>query len=110
MRRVALLIAMILVALGSPPALAWHHHPGVFIGVGPLWWPYAYPYPYWAYPPGYVYSPPPLVVEEPPVYVQQQPPAPPDGPYWYYCASARAYFPTAATCPEPWVKVPPRPE
>jgi Protein of unknown function (DUF3300) len=28
--------------------------------------------------------------------------------YWYYCPSARAYYPTAPTCPEPWVKVPPR--
>jgi Protein of unknown function (DUF3300) len=28
--------------------------------------------------------------------------------YWYYCPSARAYYPTAPTCPEPWIKVPPR--
>jgi hypothetical protein len=28
--------------------------------------------------------------------------------YWYYCPSARAYYPTVSTCPEPWVKVPPR--
>jgi hypothetical protein len=28
--------------------------------------------------------------------------------YWYYCSSARAYYPTVSTCPEPWVKVPPR--
>jgi len=34
----------------------------------------------------------------------QQPPES----YWYYCASAGAYYPTAPTCPEPWVKVPPR--
>jgi Protein of unknown function (DUF3300) len=34
----------------------------------------------------------------------QQPPAS----YWYYCPSARAYYPTAPTCPEPWIKVPPR--
>src|SRR4029453_14472042 len=34
----------------------------------------------------------------------QQPPES----YWYYCASARAYYPTAPTCPEPWIKVPPR--
>ncbi len=30
--------------------------------------------------------------------------------YWYYCPSARAYYPTAPTCPEPWIKVPPRTE
>jgi len=28
--------------------------------------------------------------------------------YWYYCPSVRAYYPTVPTCPEPWVKVPPR--
>jgi hypothetical protein len=28
--------------------------------------------------------------------------------YWYYCPSARAYYPTAPACPEPWIKVPPR--
>jgi len=28
--------------------------------------------------------------------------------YWYYCPSARAYYPTAPTCPEEWIKVPPR--
>jgi hypothetical protein len=33
---------------------------------------------------------------------------PPSQPYWYYCSSARAYYPTAPTCPEPWIKVPPR--
>jgi len=30
--------------------------------------------------------------------------------YWYYCPSASAYYPTTPTCPEPWVKVPPRPQ
>ena len=34
----------------------------------------------------------------------QQPPQS----YWYYCPSARAYYPTAPACPEPWIKVPPR--
>ncbi len=28
--------------------------------------------------------------------------------YWYYCGSAGAYYPTAPSCPEPWIKVPPR--
>jgi hypothetical protein len=28
--------------------------------------------------------------------------------YWYYCSSAQAYYPTVPSCPEPWVKVPPR--
>jgi hypothetical protein len=30
--------------------------------------------------------------------------------YWYYCSSAHAYYPAVPTCPEPWVKVPPRPQ
>ena len=30
-------------------------------------------------------------------------------PYWYYCPSARTYYPMVQTCPEPWVKVLPRP-
>ena len=34
----------------------------------------------------------------------QQPPES----YWYYCPSARAYYPTTPACPEPWIKVPPR--
>jgi hypothetical protein len=96
-------------------------HSRVFIGVGPGYWgppyPYPYPYPYWYYPPPYVmYSPPPVIVrEEPPVYVQQAPPllpVPPaasaEQPFWYYCPSASAYYPTVSSCPETWVKVAPR--
>ena len=30
--------------------------------------------------------------------------------YWYYCPSARAYYPTVPACPEPWIEVPPRPQ
>ena len=42
----------------------------------------------------------------------EQAPAAPAEPksYWYYCASAGAYYPTAPTCPEAWIKVPPRTE
>ena len=28
--------------------------------------------------------------------------------YWYYCQSARAYYPTVRTCSEPWVPMVPR--
>jgi hypothetical protein len=43
------------------------------------------------------------------VRAKAQPPSQqPSQSYWYYCSSARAYYPTAPTCPEPWVKVPPR--
>jgi hypothetical protein len=121
---VALLALGVLLA-SAAPSLAWsrgHFHGGarVFVGVGPAFW-YG-PYPYWYYPPPYyVYTPPPVVVQEPPVYVQQQPAltSPPTAPapsaqsqnveaYWYYCPSAKGYYPSVQTCPEPWVKVPPR--
>jgi hypothetical protein len=104
------LAAVVLLVVTATPALATHWHGGVFIDLGPWWW--GPPYPYWAYypPPMYVYPPPPVVAQEPTVYIQQTPPPPPDGPYWYYCPSARAYFPSVSQCPEPWVKVPPRPE
>jgi hypothetical protein len=99
------LLAIALLLVAATPSLAWHHG-RVFIDVGPFWWgPYPPPYPY------YVYPPPPVIVTQPPVYIQQQPsPAPPPQGYWYYCPSARAYYPTVPTCPEAWVKVPPRPE
>jgi hypothetical protein len=95
-----------------------HVHGRVFVGVGP-WW--GWPYPYWGgyyggyYGPPYAYYPPPVVVQEQQTYAQAPPepvPAAPQQPraYWYYCASAGAYYPTAPTCPEVWIKVPPRSE
>jgi len=112
-------VSLLAVALLLVPAVlshAWNRggpwHPGFrghgVIVVGPsFWWGPSYPY-WWDYPPPYyVYAPPPVDVQEPPVYVQ--PPAPPQA-YWYYCPSVRAYYPTAPTCSEAWVKVPPRPE
>ncbi len=106
-----LLLALAVPLLAAAPGHAWGHWHGrgrVFIGVGPGWWA---PYPYWWYPPPYyAYPPPPVVVEEPSVYVQQQPPAasPPPTAAWYYCPSASDYYPNVQTCPEAWIKVPPR--
>jgi hypothetical protein len=28
---------------------------------------------------------------------------------WYYCPSARAYYPTVKTCATAWIKAPPLP-
>jgi hypothetical protein len=108
------LLALALLLVSPAESLAWGRRPGIrthfFIGAGPaFWWgPY-----WWHYPPPYYYPPPPVVVESPPVYVQQEPPPPPPAPapqaYWYYCSSAGAYYPSVPTCPEAWVKVPPRP-
>jgi hypothetical protein len=76
-------------------------HGRVFLGLGagfyapfyyyrdPFWWDYAYP--------------PVIVHHPPPVYIQKHA----EG-YWYYCPGAGAYYPTAPTCAEPWVPVPPR--
>ena len=129
MKRIAT-VALLMVALllvFAEPSLAWrgHYHggPRVYVGFG-AYYPYYPYYPYYYYPPPYyTYSPPPAVVQEPPVYVQGpqqsqqsvtvQPPAqaapqaPPEA-AWYYCPSARGYYPSVQTCPEPWVKVPPR--
>ena len=109
------LVAVTVLGLTVSPSFAWHWRGGVFVGVGPYWYPYPYYYP----PPYYVYPPPPVVVEQPPVYVEKPPEAPAAPPaaaapapqaYWYYCQSAEAYYPTAPSCPEEWVKVPERPQ
>jgi hypothetical protein len=87
-------------------------HGSVIIGApwwGPVYsYPYAYPYPY--YPPYYPY--PPAVVQAPSVYVQQPSAAStvPAQTYWYYCASAKAYYPNVPKCREAWIKVPPTPQ
>ncbi len=70
------------------------HGHGVIVAGPTFWWgPW-----WWDYPPPYAYPPP--VVVGPPVYEPQS--------YWYYCPSAKAYYPTAPTCPEAWIKVAPR--
>ncbi len=46
-----------------------------------------------------------MIVEETPVYMERT-----AGDWWYYCESAGAYYPSVESCPEPWVKVAPRPE
>lgn len=134
MRRVLGVVALAaaLLVQGAAPSQArsrgWHgprghgfHYGGsrVVIGVGPaFWWGSGWvgARPAWAYGPqpyGYVrygYAPPTVIVEPPPVYVEREPPATAESYYWYYCASLDGYYPTVRTCPEPWVKVPPRPE
>jgi hypothetical protein len=112
-----LVIALLLVI--AAPTQVWshgrHRHHGVrarvFVGVGPsFWWgPPYYPY-WWYYPPAYYRYPAPVIVQEPPVYIQQEPTTPAPQVYWYYCPSSEAYYPNVQTCPEPWIKVPPRTE
>jgi len=65
--------------------------------IGPsFWWG-----PWWYYPP--YYAQPPVVVQPAPVITDDRAQS-----YWYYCPSAGAYYPP--TCPEGWIKVPPRAE
>ena len=79
------------------------HGHGPFVAGPSFWWD---PW-WWDYPVPYYYpAPPPVVVQPAPVIVEEQSPQS----YWYYCSSAGAYYPTAPTCPEPWVKVPPQAE
>jgi hypothetical protein len=107
--RIVLLVALVLLVAGAQPALAWRH--GVFVGVGPLWYPwhpwYGYPYPY-PYP--YAYPAPPVVIErpEPQVYVQSQPAQPPAQNYWYYCEDPKGYYPYVSQCPRGWMQVVPQ--
>lgn len=91
-----------------------HGHGRVIIGVGPWWgpgwggWPY-YGYPYYPYYPYYsYYYPYSPTVAQPSTYVERElttdsrPPA-----YWYYCESARGYYPNVQSCPETWLRVAP---
>jgi len=61
---------------------------------------YFYPTPIYPYPDPYV--PPGVVVAAPPA-----PPAPAPAQYWYYCPSAKAYYPYVSACPEGWTPVVP---
>jgi hypothetical protein len=86
-----------------------HFHSRVFVGVGvgaPLFWGPAYYYPPdYYYAPGYYYPPP------SPAYIEQSPaPAEQGSQYWYYCPSARAYYPYVDGCPEGWQRVQPSPQ
>jgi hypothetical protein len=116
-------------ALAVTPAAVWAdgrrhghghgHHPShrsskFVIGIGPWWgWPGPWwygprtHYPYAVYP-APVYAPR-IVVEQAPVYIQRDAFPVPQA-YWYYCESAGSYYPNVGSCPEPWVKVPPRAE
>jgi hypothetical protein len=73
---------------------------GTGIWLGPYWGPYWYPPYYPAYPPAY--STP--VVVEPPTYIEQEQATG----YWYYCESAKAYYPYVQQCPGGWLTVVPQ--
>ncbi|CAD0264930.1 hypothetical protein [Pseudomonas veronii] len=111
---------ILLAAAVALPAHAGPHGGGH--GGGPGWWgfglglglgweaaristPYYYPtYPVYYYPaPTYYYpaSPPTVVVEPQPVTAAPS--------AWYYCDSAKGYYPSVRQCPEGWRMVPATP-
>src|SRR5262245_54183740 len=115
------LLAIALLIVPAEPSSAWGGHGGhgfhghgfhghfhgrgvIVVGPGCCWGPW------WGwgwggyYPPPYYYQPQ-VIVQPAPVYTDSG--APPQS-YWYYCPSAKGYYPTVPTCPEVWIKVPPR--
>jgi hypothetical protein len=80
----------------------WFH--GDHLGRLGWWWIvdgtwFFYPVAVFPYPDPYV----------PPAVVTQAPPSPASPPYWYYCGSAREYYPYITDCPEAWTPVVPQP-
>lgn len=89
------------------------------------WWVaagiwYFYPAPVYPYPDPYtppvtvINEQPPVVVAPqanvaPPPPVAAQPQSPPPAQNWYYCDSAKGYYPYVPTCPEGWRTVPAQP-
>jgi len=68
-------------------------------------------YPYYVYP-YYPYAPPAVIIDQPaPLLLPEGPtvvvpPSPPATANWYYCDSAKRYYPYVTQCPEPWRLVP----
>ena len=124
-RKLAIGLAAMLLAGGLVETASAHDgrprtRVGVYVGApvvwgsaywgGPYWGPYPYPPMYYP-PPQVVVVPPP----RPPVYVEQNDPALETAPaqsqsYWYYCQSAKGYYPYVKDCAEGWQKVLPQPE
>jgi hypothetical protein len=100
----------------SPPRTTFYfgyYGPGYWWGPG--YWPgYSWGPGYWgprygyAYPP-YGYYPPAYAAPDPPVYIERDAPAaPPEQVWWYWCASANAYYPYVKECPGGWQRVAPQ--
>jgi hypothetical protein len=108
----ALLIAVVGV-LVSEPADA-HRRTRVTVGVGfgfgyPYWGPWG-PWGPWYYPPPYYYPAPVVIRSEPVNYIEQGVSQPADqGSWWYYCDTAKGYYPYVKECPSGWQRVPPAP-
>lgn len=94
---------------------------GGWYGYDPFWSYYGYPDPWYGYGPyalrpyawyddGFVDGSP-YDWSEPDLYVQRTPSTASSSArpgFWYYCPSARDYYPKVGACAEPWIAVPPR--
>jgi len=114
----ALLVVVAGLAAGSLPAQAHGVRGGVYLNLGvpwPYWGPRYYDPYYWGPPP--IYTPAPVVIQRTePVYVEREVPAPAaaaprveEAVWWYWCASARGYYPYVKDCPGGFQRVPPQP-
>ncbi len=107
---VAVVSAVVVLVCGVVPAHAWWR-----VWVGPPYWGYPYAPPVVVEPPApVVVQPPPTVVQPPAVVVPPQAPqayAPPDAARdsYYYCESAKSYYPYVKECPQGWTRVAPQP-
>lgn len=85
----------------------WYH--GDHGGHYGWWWLSAGMWSYYPgpiYPYSYPYGPPPVVVEPEPA---PEASVPPPQQNWYYCKSARKYYPYVSNCAEGWTEVPAEP-
>jgi hypothetical protein len=120
MKNITLTLTLLLLGAGGI-GNAWadrgHVHGHFGVTIGPVWgWPWHYPRSPYYYSP---YYPPPVIIEraEPQVYIEQPAamPAPPASVapapenYWYYCATAKGYYPYVKACPGGWRRVLPQP-
>ena len=72
---------------------------------GPFWSPWYYPPPYYHYPAPAYYVP-----AQPITYIEQSSTqAAEQGGWWYYCDTARGYYPYVKECPSGWQRVSPTP-
>ncbi len=111
MKRVALAILVVVLAVASGAALA-HGRGGSRLSLGfhfgvPLGWSY----PYYYYPPPAYYYPPPVVVQpsSPPVYVERSDVVPEGPGSWFFCRESNTYYPYVKQCPGGWQRVPAQP-
>jgi hypothetical protein len=114
MRTAALGLLLALAAVFASDDAFAHRRSHVQFGFhfgAPLYWHSWHPW--WYYPPPAYYYPPAVYVPaQPTTYIEQgtsSAPAADPGGWWYYCDTARGYYPYVKECPSGWQRVPPAP-